>query len=173
MDCSLLGSSVRGIFQARILESIALSISRRFSQPRDWTRVSHIVGRRFTVWATVLSILLFLCNCKWIFFSISLSDSPLLMCRNATDFYILILCHSTLLNSHITSNNFLAASLGFSIYSIHLQTVTVLFLPFWFELFLFLFPLWLLWLGLSILCWIKWWEWASYFLFVCFSDWIL
>ena len=23
-----------------------------FSQPRDWTQVSHIVGRRFTIWAT-------------------------------------------------------------------------------------------------------------------------
>ena len=23
-----------------------------FSWPRDWTRVSHIAGRRFTIWAT-------------------------------------------------------------------------------------------------------------------------
>ena len=59
------------------------------------------------------------------FFSISLFDSPLLVCRNATDFYVLILCHATLLNFHITSNSFLAASFRFSIYSIHLQTVTV------------------------------------------------
>ena len=52
MDCSLPGSSIHGIFQARALEWVAISFSRRSSQPRDWTQVSHIVGRRFTVWAT-------------------------------------------------------------------------------------------------------------------------
>ena len=52
MDCSLPGSSVHGIFQARVLEWVAISFSRRSSWPRDWTQVSRIVGRRFTVWAT-------------------------------------------------------------------------------------------------------------------------
>ena len=52
MDCSLPGSSIHGIFQARILEWVAISFSRRSSWPRDWTHVSHIVGRRFTVWTT-------------------------------------------------------------------------------------------------------------------------
>ena len=52
MDCSLPGSSIHGIFQARILEWVAISFSRRSSRPRDWTQVSRIVGRRFTVWAT-------------------------------------------------------------------------------------------------------------------------
>ena len=47
MDCSLTGFCVHGIFQARILEWAAISFSRRSSQPRDWTRVSHIVGRCF------------------------------------------------------------------------------------------------------------------------------
>ena len=51
-DCSLPGSSVHGIFQARILEWVAISFSRRSSQPRDWTQVFHTVGRRFTIWAT-------------------------------------------------------------------------------------------------------------------------
>ena len=51
MDCSLPGSSVHGIFQARVPEWVAISFSRGSSQPRDWTQVSHIVGRRFTVWA--------------------------------------------------------------------------------------------------------------------------
>ena len=46
--------SVHGIFQARILEWVAISFSRRSSRPRDWTQVSHIVGRRFTIWATIL-----------------------------------------------------------------------------------------------------------------------
>ena len=47
MDCSLPGSSVHGIFQARILEWVAMSFSRRSSWPRDRTHVSHIVGRCF------------------------------------------------------------------------------------------------------------------------------
>ena len=34
MDCSLLGSSVHGIFQAIVLEWIAISFSRGSSQPR-------------------------------------------------------------------------------------------------------------------------------------------
>ena len=49
MDCSLPGSSVHGIFQARILEWVAISFSTGSSQPRDRSQVSHIVGRRFTV----------------------------------------------------------------------------------------------------------------------------
>ena len=49
MDCSLPGSSVHGIFQARILEWVAISFSRGSSQPRDQTRVSLIAGRRFTI----------------------------------------------------------------------------------------------------------------------------
>ena len=47
MDCSPPGSSVHGIFQARILEWVAISFSRGSSQPRDRTQVSHIVGRCF------------------------------------------------------------------------------------------------------------------------------
>ena len=50
-DCSLPGSSIHEIFQVRILEWVAISFSRRSSQPRDWTWVSRIVGRHFTVWA--------------------------------------------------------------------------------------------------------------------------
>ena len=59
---SLPGSSIRGIFQARILGWVAISFSRRSFWPRDWTQVSHIVGRSFTVWATreVCTLLLLL-----------------------------------------------------------------------------------------------------------------
>ena len=39
MDCSLPGSTVHGIFQARILEWVAISFSRRSSWPRHWTQV--------------------------------------------------------------------------------------------------------------------------------------
>ena len=52
-DCSLPGSSVHGIFQAIVLEWIAISFSRGSSQPRARTRVSRIVDRSFTVWATL------------------------------------------------------------------------------------------------------------------------
>ena len=52
MDCSILRSSIREIFQARILEWVAISFSRGASWPRDRTQVSHTVGRRFTIWAT-------------------------------------------------------------------------------------------------------------------------
>ena len=41
----LLGSSLQGIFQARILEWVAISSSRGASQPRDRTWVSCIAGR--------------------------------------------------------------------------------------------------------------------------------
>ena len=51
---SLPGSSVHGIFQAIVLEWIAISFSRGYSQPRYQTQVSRIVDRRFTIWANRL-----------------------------------------------------------------------------------------------------------------------
>ena len=42
MDCSLPGSYVHGILQARILEWVAVPFSRGSFQPRDQTQVSHI-----------------------------------------------------------------------------------------------------------------------------------
>ena len=51
-DCGSPGSSLHGISQSRILEWVAVSSSRASSQPRDWTQVSCIVGRFFTIWAT-------------------------------------------------------------------------------------------------------------------------
>ena len=47
-DCSLPGSSVHEIFQARILEWLAISFSRGSSWPRDQTQVSCIAGGFFT-----------------------------------------------------------------------------------------------------------------------------
>ena len=52
VDCSLPGSSVHGILQARVLEWVAISCSRGSSQLRDRTLVSWIAGRHFTLWAT-------------------------------------------------------------------------------------------------------------------------
>ena len=53
MDCSLTGSSVCGIIQARILEWVTIPFSRGSLGPSDWTQVSSIAGRLFTVWATI------------------------------------------------------------------------------------------------------------------------
>ena len=44
MDCSLPGSSLHGIFQARVLEWGVISFSRGSSRPRDRTQVSRIAG---------------------------------------------------------------------------------------------------------------------------------
>ena len=48
MDCSLIDSSVNGIFQARILEQVAISYSKRSSQSRYQTRISCMswIGRQ-------------------------------------------------------------------------------------------------------------------------------
>ena len=52
VDCSLPGSSVHGISQARVLEWVAISFSRGSSWPRDWTCIS-CVGRQILYhWAT-------------------------------------------------------------------------------------------------------------------------
>ena len=51
VDCSPPGSSVYRIFQARIVEWIAISFSRGSSRPRNQTKVSCVAGRFFTYWA--------------------------------------------------------------------------------------------------------------------------
>ena len=51
-DCSLPSFSVHRIFQARVLDRVAISFSRGSSRPRDRTWVSRIEGRHFTIWAT-------------------------------------------------------------------------------------------------------------------------
>ena len=45
MECSLPGSSVRSVFQARVLEWVAISVCRVSSWPRDRTQVSRIVSK--------------------------------------------------------------------------------------------------------------------------------
>ena len=52
MDCSLPGSSLHGILQARILEWVAIPLSRGSSWSRDRSWVSRIAGRCFNLWAT-------------------------------------------------------------------------------------------------------------------------
>ena len=69
-DCSLPGSSVHGIFQARILEWVAISSSRRPSRPRDqtciscsgrWILTTEPLGKP-TV--TIITIKAFACNAR-------------------------------------------------------------------------------------------------------------
>ena len=58
MDCSPPVSSVNGILQARILQWVAIPISRGSSWSRDQTCISCIAGRFFTIWATREALLL-------------------------------------------------------------------------------------------------------------------
>ena len=50
--CDPMDYTVHGILQVRVLDWVAFPFSRGSSQPRDWTQVSHIIGRFFTSWAT-------------------------------------------------------------------------------------------------------------------------
>ena len=50
MDCTTL--LCPWDFPGKSTEWVAISFPRGSSQPRDQTWVSHIVGRRFTIWAT-------------------------------------------------------------------------------------------------------------------------
>ena len=59
MDCSPPSFSVRGILQARILEWVAIPISRASSWLRDQTWVSFIASRFFTDWINSHTLLSF------------------------------------------------------------------------------------------------------------------
>ena len=52
MDWSPPGYPIHEILQARILVWVAIPFSRGPSRPRDWTLVSCIASRFFTIWAT-------------------------------------------------------------------------------------------------------------------------
>ena len=52
MDCNPPGSSVHGLFQARILYWVAVSFSEGSSRPRDWTLVSYTGRQVLYHWAT-------------------------------------------------------------------------------------------------------------------------
>ena len=71
----------------------------------------------------------FCCNGEWNWF-LNYSDFSLLVYRNASDFCVLILYSETLLNSLISSSNFLILFLGFSMYSIMSSANSDHFTPF-------------------------------------------
>ena len=74
VDCSLTGSSIQRILQARILEWVAISFSRGSSWPRDQTQVSCIAGRRFTLWASRWAFLIFAAAAKSLQSCLTLCD---------------------------------------------------------------------------------------------------
>ena len=91
VDCSLPGSSIHGILKARILKWVAISFSRGSSRSRNRTPISHIAGRRFTLWATREAyIYILVCICEFQTHNLSLlvtislftiSVSLLLFCK--------------------------------------------------------------------------------------------
>ena len=78
MDCSLPGSSVHGILQARILEWVAMPSSRGSSWPRDLTWISCIAGRFFNLRATGKSSILHIVKYTFQCYSLKSSYSFLL-----------------------------------------------------------------------------------------------
>ena len=68
-----------GTLQASILELVVMPSSKGSSQPKDWTQVSHIAGRFFTIWANREVPYLALIN------SFSSSPLPCLPCLWCSD----------------------------------------------------------------------------------------
>ena len=64
MDCSQPAPLSMEIAKARILEWVAIPFYKGSSYPSNWTRVSCIAGRFFTVWETreALLAMMWLCN---------------------------------------------------------------------------------------------------------------
>ena len=64
IDCSPPGSSVHGIFQAKIPECVAISFSRGPSRPRDRTHISYVscIGRR-VLYHWLHLVILKVCTC--------------------------------------------------------------------------------------------------------------
>ena len=81
MDCSPPSYSVSGIFQIRILEKVAIFVSRRSSWSRDWTLIScvgrYILYHCATYFSTEVDAKL---RWTWVSVSQNLSTSPCLKC---------------------------------------------------------------------------------------------
>ena len=110
MDCSLQGSSVCGILQARILEWVAIFFSKGSSWPRDQTQVSCIAVGFFIIWATreeIYSFLRGLCMCTYSVVSNSLQSHRFQLTRllcpwNSPDNNTGVGCHFLLQDIFLT-----------------------------------------------------------------------
>ena len=67
MDCSLPGSSVYGILQARILKWVAISSSRGSSWPRDWSSLDLLSHLNDQHWVKCLKKEKVKWSCIWLF----------------------------------------------------------------------------------------------------------
>ena len=85
MDCSPPGPLVHGIFQARILEWVAIFYSRGSSRPRDWNRVPLCLLH----WQ-VDSLPLCHLRSPYIHFKIIIFPSPAITNKRNIDFYYLV-----------------------------------------------------------------------------------
>ena len=102
MDWSPAGSSVRGIFQARILEQAAISYSRGSSSPRDQTWdscISRIGRQRFYHWCCLgnpLQFILGVCGGVCFFtvsrFAVTLHQAKLLAPFSKSIYLLHVLC---------------------------------------------------------------------------------
>ena len=122
VNCSLPGSTVHRILQARILECVTIFFSRRSSWPRDQSWVSCIAGRFFIIWAISLLWLKVVpygflspefnyCSLRpWAARAISLSDSEEMQGQGRA--IHLGICQKTNLKCSPSDN--LSVSLGFS-----------------------------------------------------------
>ena len=88
------------------MSSVAFISILYFSEYRSFPYLGRFISRYFILFDVMIKETISL---------ISFSDSLLLVYRNATNFCILILCPTTLLNSLMNSSSFLITSLGFSI----------------------------------------------------------
>ena len=94
MNCSPPGSSLHGIFRARILEWVAISFSRGFSQPRDQTWVScidrqilyHRATRKACEYCSVVEFTVG----KWVIMSLQLKGGILLLVEPEKDFRFVV-----------------------------------------------------------------------------------
>ena len=94
MDCSPPGSSVHGVLQARILEWVAVALSRASCQPKDQTQISHIAGGFFTIWATREPPLPSYCSNFFLSWSAVLQLSPVPLCSFSLKPTLIIICIS-------------------------------------------------------------------------------
>ena len=75
------GSSAHGILQARILGWVSISFSRGSFRPSDWTWISCIRGRFFTIWAT--SVCLVAQSCPIFCYPMDCSSPGSSVCRDS------------------------------------------------------------------------------------------